>query len=96
MKIDNLSAEAKRHFYRLRREWGIKDHAGQFLLHRAMEAYDEMRAAQKLIAEEGMIVSDPHKGKKLHPACQREKEARAHMLQALKMLELDLESLMGK
>ena len=88
-----LSPEALTLFRKLTTEWDIKDHAGQFLLSRALEAFDEMRAAQAVLDSEGTTVTDRFGVSKLHPMCQREKEARAHMLAAFKQLNLDLETL---
>ena len=74
-------------------EWSIEDAAGMFLLDVALEALDEMRAAQATLAAEGVYVPDRFRQLRMHPAAQREKEARAHMLAAFKQLNLDLESL---
>ena len=80
-------------FRKLRAEWGIEDHAGRFLLARAMECWDRLREAQALIAQEGLLKADRFGALRPHPATQIEKEARAHLLQCLKSLSLDLDSL---
>lgn len=88
-----LSTEARKLFKRVVAEWNIQDEAGRFLLTVACEALTEMREAQETLAREGAIIRDRFGQDRLHPACQREKEARAHMLAAFKQLNLDLASL---
>lgn len=91
-----LSSEAKNLQKRLTKEWGITDQAGKLLLETALMAFDEMRQAQATLAAEGTYIDDRFQQRRLHPAAQREKEARAHMLMALKQLDLDLASLEKK
>ena len=88
-----LSPEAGRLFKKIVAEWTIEDNAGRFLLETALTAFDEMKEAQKTLASEGVYIKDRFKQLRLHPAAQREKEARAHMLGAFKQLGLDLDSL---
>jgi len=88
-----LSVEATRLYRKIAKEWAIRDQAGQLLLRTAMQAFDEMGAARTVLETEGVYVHDRFKQTRLHPAAQREREARAHMLQALKSLNLDLSSL---
>lgn len=88
-----LSREALQLYRKMAKEWGIRDKTGLFILETALVAWDEMRAAQEILEREGTIVKDRFEQDKLHPAAQREKECRAHLLQALKGLSLDLESL---
>jgi P27 family predicted phage terminase small subunit len=92
-----LSVEARRLYRKIVQEWGIEDRAGLFLLTTALEAHDEMREAQEVLKCEGVVlVEETAAGKRhhrLHPMVQREKEARAHMLQAFKQLNLDLDSI---
>ncbi len=88
-----LSTEAVRLSSKIAKEWSIRDSAGKLLLQTAMECLDAMRAAQQVLAHEGVITLDRFKQPKLHPAAQREKESRAHLLAALKALNLDLESI---
>lgn len=88
-----LSDEARRLFDKIGREWAIKDQSGKLLLATAETCYLEMRQAQQILALEGAIVKDRFGTAKLHPGCQREKEARAHLLACLKSLNLDLETL---
>jgi P27 family predicted phage terminase small subunit len=89
----NLSREAKAWWRKIVHEYGISDEAGLLLLQTALEAFDRMRGAQSAIAEDGLTVEDRYSQKKAHPAIAIEHGARAHMLLALKALNLDLEPL---
>lgn len=93
MKSSKLSTDSQRLFTRVVKQWGIKDGAGLFLLETALQARDEMVSAQETLASEGIYIEDRFKQQRLHPAAQREKESRAHMLAAFKQLNLDLESI---
>jgi len=88
-----LSAAARKLYRKIADEWSISDAAGLLLLHTALEAWDELRQAQEIIQRDGPITKDRFGQDRLHPACQRAKESRAHMLAALKSLNLDLDSL---
>jgi P27 family predicted phage terminase small subunit len=90
-----LSDEAKKLFRTIQKEWTIGEEPGITILLTACQSLDRMREAQKILADEGALVKDRFGASKLHPATQLEKEARAHLLQALKALNLDLESLEG-
>jgi phage terminase small subunit len=92
MKV-KLSREAAAMFKRIQSEWDITDETGKFMLTRALECYDEMQNARRVLEVEGEIVLDRWGQKGLHPMCQRMKESRAHMLQCFKALNLDLASL---
>jgi phage terminase small subunit len=91
-----LSVEAAGLYKKLAKEWSIGDEAGRFMLTRALECYDEMQNARRVLEAEGEIVLDRWGQKGLHPMVQREKEARAHLLQCFKALNLDLASLEKK
>jgi phage terminase small subunit len=91
-----LSVDAAKMYKKLASEWSISDVAGKFMLERAMECYDEMQNARRVLEAEGEIVLDRWGQKGLHPMVQREKEARAHLLQFFKALNLDLASLEAK
>ena len=92
-QFEALTTEAKTLYRKVVRQWRIVDEPGLSLVLTACQCLDEMRESQAVIAKEGAIVLDKFKQPKLHPATQRLKEARAHWLQAVKMLNLDLESL---
>ncbi len=74
-------------------EWSIGDTAGLFVLQRALECFDEMTEAQRVLASEGTFIKDRFGQARLHPATQREKEARGHLVIYLRELGLDLESI---
>lgn len=88
-----LSAEARKWWDRIVAEYGLEDEAGKLLLQVSMEAFDRMRAAQKAIAEDGMIARGSKRQPRAHPLLAVERDARAQMLAALKMLNLDIEPL---
>ena len=91
--IDRLSDEARTLHARLTKEWNICDGAGQITLLTACQALDRLREAQRILAVEGIVVLDRFNQSKPHPASTIEREARAGFLQALKAMNLDLESL---
>lgn len=86
-----LSAEARAWWRKLTEEYSIRDEGGLLLLGSALEAFDRMRAAQKLIKEQGATFLDRFQQPRLNPACTIERDSRAGMLAALKQLNLDLE-----
>jgi P27 family predicted phage terminase small subunit len=90
---NTLSPEAKQLFKKLATEWNIADEVGRLLLISALECYDEATSAAATIKREGLYVKDRFEQLRLHPAAKRQKESRAHMLQCLKQLGLDLASL---
>ena len=92
-QIKQLSSEAGKLYRKIRRQWDIRDEPGLTLLLTACQALDRMREAQKLLTAEGIVKADRFGQDKPHPASQIEKESRAGLLQALKGLNLDLDSL---
>jgi phage terminase small subunit len=83
----HLSAEARAWWARFVAGWNLDD-AGRFILGAALESFDRMRGAQRVIKREGLTV----KGK-AHPATVIERDARLAMLRALRQLNLDVEPL---
>jgi len=92
-QVKQLTPEAGKLYRKIRRQWQIRDEPGLTLLLTACQALDRMREAQKLLAAEGIMRADRFGQDKPHPATQVEKESRAGLLQALKGLSLDLDSL---
>ena len=88
-----MSDEAQQWYDKLRKEYDIEDEAGLLLLQSAFEAFDRMRQAQQLIQEHGVIFLDRYQQPKPNPACAFERDQRSQMLQCLKALHLDLETL---
>lgn len=92
----HLSKEARTLWDKLLKEYDIEDEAGLLILQTAMEAFDRMREAQKVIKTDGMMVTDRFDQKKAHPLTTVERDSRAAMLAALKALNLDLEPVNDK
>src|SRR3954471_17809791 len=90
---DALSPEAKRLRAKLTRAYAIEDEAGELVLNTALEAFDRMRAAQKVIATEGMTFTDRYKQPRAHPLLVTERDSRAAFMAGIKALGLDLEPL---
>lgn len=88
-----LSVAARGWWKKLIAEYEIADQAGLLLLQTALEAFDRMKQAQKLIKQDGAVVNDRFGQPRAHPAATIERDARAAMLSALKALNLDLEPL---
>ena len=88
-----LTTEAKKLKKELVAEYGIHDAAGVLLVRTVCECFDEMRRAQRVIATEGQLRENRFGEQKPHPAVSIVKDARAHMMLALKGLNLDLEPL---
>jgi P27 family predicted phage terminase small subunit len=87
-----LSEESSRMFKRYCQSWDFDDHALNILA-AACEAFDRMREAQRIIAAEGICITDRFGQKKQHPATLVERDSRAAYLRALKDLHLDVEPL---
>ncbi|WP_417329035.1 hypothetical protein [Halomonas cupida] len=82
--------EARRLWISLVTEHGLEGHTELLILDTAVECFERMREAQKLIREQG--VSVPHgESVKQNPACLVEKDSRKGMLDALKALDLTLD-----
>lgn len=87
-----LSYEARTLWKDIQSQYQIDDPGGLRLLQTAVECLDAMRAAEAQVKTDGlMIVINDRLS--IHPAGRVVKESRAQMLQALKMLNLDLEPL---
>ena len=61
-----------------------------------MEVFDRMRSAQGQIAKDGTTSTDRFGQLKAHPLLPTERDSRAPMLQALKLLHFEIEPLKGK
>lgn len=89
-RVSGLSAEAAKFYRNVARCWGVTDEPSLTTLRIACECLDRLRQAQAILQREGLVVADRWGQQRPHPCCQIEKEARAHLLQALRALELDL------
>ncbi len=76
---------------RLTAAYDLEDDAGALLLQTALEAFDQMRAAEKIIAAEGITFKDRFNQVRQHPATLIQRDARTAMLRGLKALNLDIE-----
>ena len=88
-----MSAEARRWRKKLVQDYQIDDPGGLLILLTMFEAFDRMRAAQKIIADEGETVKDRFEQTRTHPAIAIERDSRAAFYAGLKALNLDLEPL---
>jgi len=86
-----LAAAGRALFRDLVREYEITDAGGLVLLTTASECADRMSAARLAIAQHGEVTTDRYGQAKVHPACQLEKDARSQLLQAIKLLGLDVD-----
>lgn len=86
----HLSAEAKRWWKTIADSFEIEDDAGVLLLQTALESFDRMRQAQRVIAADGIVVLDRFQQPRQHPATLVERDAKNMMLRALKALNLDI------
>ena len=88
----HLSMEARGWWDRITSEWEMEE-SSLMILQSALESFDRMREAQKIIRDEGIIVQDRFGQARKNPACDVERDAKGSMLRALKSLNLDLEPL---
>lgn len=87
---EHLSEEAAGWWNRFVSGWDM-DEAALLILEGALEAFDRMREAQRVIAVESITVKDRFGQVKQHPATLVERDSRAALLRGLKSLGLDLE-----
>jgi hypothetical protein len=83
----HLSAEARDMWARFVDDWDL-DGAALLILQTALESFDRMRSAQRLIAKNGLV-----KAGRANAAVVIERDSRLSMLRALRQLNLDLEPL---
>lgn len=88
-----LCREARGWWTRLQSEYGIEDEGGLLILQAALEAFSRLREIQKILAADGLIMTDKNGQKKLHPLVSSERDTRAAFLAGLKQLNLDVEPL---
>lgn len=87
----HLTAPARRWWTQMQREYGITDAGGLSLLAAAADAWERAREARELVAKDGAVTVDRFGQQVAHPAVAIERGARAQFLQAMKLLNLDLE-----
>jgi P27 family predicted phage terminase small subunit len=86
----HLSDDGREFWSSVISEFSINDAAGLALLLTACEALDRMAAARRVIEADGEIVEDRYGQKKVHPACQLERDSRNGFLAAMRALSLDM------
>jgi phage terminase small subunit len=72
-------------------EFALDDQAAVLLLEVALAAFDEMRAAQRIVAKEGLTTRDRFGQVRANPAAAIVRDARLGMLRAFQRLNLDVE-----
>lgn len=88
----HLSPEAAAWWDKINSGWTLDD-PGLLLLESALESFDRMRQAQKILKKEGQVVRDRFGQPKAHPATLTERDSKTTMLRIFKGLNLDLEPL---
>src|SRR5262245_61228982 len=83
-----LSDEAKKIRKKIIVEYEVDDTAGFLLLDSALEAFDDMRKAQKILDVDGIVIKDKFGQQKQHPATLVLRDSRNLMLRCLKQLNL--------
>ncbi len=86
----HLSTEAQALWSTLQGAYDLGDDYGQLLLRTALEAFDRSQGAREAIARDGATVPDARGALRAHPLIAVERDARAAMLTALKLLRIDV------
>ena len=86
-----VSQAARKLWTALTKEYGIDDPAGLAILTAGMESFDRAAQAKKILDAEGPVVTDKFGQRKSHPAATVELSNRAAWLNAIRMLNLDVE-----
>lgn len=86
MKLSNAAKKIKKDIIE---GYSIQDPGGLNILEVAMECYDRMKEAQKQVNTDGILIKDRFGTPVPHPMLKVEKEARAQLLQAFKLMNLD-------
>jgi len=87
-----LSPEAKSWWKKIVSGWEL-DEAGFLVLETALECFDRMRQAQKIVAKDGITATDRFGQVKVSPAVLVERDAKAGLLRALRAMNLQIEPL---
>src|SRR5947199_10168688 len=89
-----LSPGAKSWWKKIASGWEL-DEAGFLVLETALECFDRMRQAQKIVAKDGITATDRFGQAKVHPAVLVEGEAIAGLLRALRGMKMQIGPLNG-
>lgn len=84
-----LSITAQRLGARLRKDFPLGDAAGSLLLRSLLESYDRLQQARRILQLEGPMLRDRFDQAKPHPALAMERDARAQLHGALRLLRLE-------
>jgi P27 family predicted phage terminase small subunit len=87
---NHLSKESKQIWSEIVKGWEILE-SDFTVLRIALESFDRLQEARRVIDKEGMILVDGKGKKYAHPALAVEKESRTGLLRAWRQLGLDLE-----
>lgn len=85
---NGLTAEAAATFERLAAEFGIEDSAGRVLLRSACECLDRIGEARAILKRDGLTITVGDSIRP-HPCHAIERDARAAMHSAMRLLRLD-------
>ena len=86
-----ISQGAKVLWKKITKEYDVADAAGLAILEAGLQSYDRAAEAKKILDVEGPVVTDKYGQRKSHPAATCELSNRAAWLNALRMLNLDVE-----
>lgn len=88
-----LTKEAKELKKKILNDYEITDSAGLVLLQVALESFDRMKEAQRIIDKQGLTITDRFGQIRAHPLTVTERDARSQFYLGLKQLNLDLDPL---
>jgi hypothetical protein len=84
-----LTPKTRRWFHEVVERWELESHHVH-LLGVASRALDEMKAAERLIDAEGLVVIMPSGARRPNPAVRIANECRAVLMRAIRELDLDI------
>ena len=85
-----MSKAAQARWNKINAEWELGN-TDLLVLESALEAFDRMRQAQRILKKAGLTTKDRFGQVKPHPGIGVERDSRAAWLRAIKQLGLDLE-----
>lgn len=90
----HLSDEARQFFDEIANDYGINDTAGLQILRTAIEAFDRMQGARRIIEADGLTITDKFGQTKAHPLLSVERDSRTGFLSAIGKLNLSVEPIL--
>lgn len=87
---EHLSDEARALWIQVLADYEVDKGAGLALLRQALEALDGVRACQRQIAADGLMVTGSRRQKRPHPLLRVEADYRRQMLSCFRALNLEL------